>query len=768
MKRILIRMSVLTGVVVLGAIAIAQAQRGTTDSAPMADAASSAPVDEGSPAPILTSPSARSSGPEPGVNPLREKRISLNDLASAPASGGNRSFSTPSADSASPGRARAATALPATIPDPFATPADVPRGADRPRAFNTAALIGTTSPANAGVVPTAATTDKLTEASQTAAGNGTPTLASTTSVGSARPSVNPPAILAPPANSGAETSNTFSSAPAASKEPPRPIGTEPSRPGRELTPAPMSPAPTSQPARTSEPAPFKLDPSASGSSMPLMGTSTDRGAADRAPPQANPSQGGAMVPDASASFGTGKPGARQLEGPQSPSLTVHKVGPPETQVGKTATFQTKIRNIGQTAAHSVEVRDEVPKGTRLVGTTPRATPGARGELVWQLGTIKPGDEVVVQMQIMPLEEGEIGSVATVHFNAEASIRTVSTKPELAIRATGPGRAAIGDEVGLAIVVSNPGSGTAENVVLEAKIPPSLRHPAGSDLEYEVGLLKPKESRQLELKLTAVEAGVINMPLIARAEANLKADGRFDLEVVSPRLEVALEGPKRRFLEREAVYTLSVSNPGTAPARQVQLVCHLPPGLQFVNANNSGQYEATTRTVHWLLEELPVRETGKVELTTMPTEAGEHKLVLRGLAEKGVSAEKEQPVLIEGVAAIRFDLTSLANPIVRGSETGYEIRVMNQGSKAASNVRVSLLLPPEMRAIAAEGPTRHQLEPNRVVFEGLSQLAPKADTTYRVRVQGLQSGDLRIRALLQTDEIQTPVTKEESTRVYSDE
>ncbi len=153
---------------------------------------------------------------------------------------------------------------------------------------------------------------------------------------------------------------------------------------------------------------------------------------------------------------------------------------------------------------------------------------------------------------------------------------------------------------------------------------------------------------------------------------------------------------------------------------------------------------------------------------MPTEPGEQKLVLRGVTEKGVSAEREQPVVIEGVTAIRFDLTSLANPIVRGAETTYEVHVMNQGSKAATNVRVSLLLPPEMRALAAEGPTRHQIESNRVVFEGLSQLAAKADTTYRVRVQGLQPGDLRIRAQLLTDEIQTPVTTEESTRVYSDE
>jgi len=54
-----------------------------------------------------------------------------------------------------------------------------------------------------------------------------------------------------------------------------------------------------------------------------------------------------------------------------------------------------------------------------------------------------------------------------------------------------------------------------------------------------------------------------------------------------------------------------------------------------------------------------------------------------------------------------------------------------------------------------------------VFESLPRLAAKADTTYRVRVQGLKPGDQRVRVQLLTDEIRVPITKEESTRVYSD-
>ena len=246
-------------------------------------------------------------------------------------------------------------------------------------------------------------------------------------------------------------------------------------------------------------------------------------------------------------------------------------------------------------------------------------------------------------------------MATVNFTADASARTVATKPQLAIKTTGPDKALIGDEVTLAIIVSNPGSGIAQKVVLEERVPPGLQHAAGPELEYEVGDLKPNESRQLDLKLTATQAGRIGNTLVARAEANLDAEDRFEIDVLAPQLDVSMEGPKRRYLEREATYVFSVANPGTAPAKQVQLVAHLPPGLKFVSANNAGEYEEATRSVHWLLEELPVKETGSVALVTMPVEAGPQTLRLRGSADKGVAVEKEQPVVVEGIAAIHLEV-----------------------------------------------------------------------------------------------------------------
>jgi len=59
---------------------------------------------------------------------------------------------------------------------------------------------------------------------------------------------------------------------------------------------------------------------------------------------------------------------------------------------------------------------------------------------------------------------------------------------------------------------------ATGVVLDERIPPGLQHPAGAELEYEVGDLKPGESRRLDLALVANRPGPTTNLLTARATA----------------------------------------------------------------------------------------------------------------------------------------------------------------------------------------------------------------------------------------------------------
>jgi uncharacterized membrane protein len=326
---------------------------------------------------------------------------------------------------------------------------------------------------------------------------------------------------------------------------------------------------------------------------------------------------------------------------------------------------------------------------------------------------------------------------------------------------------IGEQLTLDIKLSNPGSGAATGVVLLENIPQGLKHSAGPSLEFEVGTLAPGESRQLQLVLNAEQAGPTANVLVAHADANLEVRSTTELEVIAPALAVDVQGPSRRYLERPATYVLSVANPGTAAAKNIELTSFLPKGMKFMSANNAGQYDSRSHSVSWALDELPSQQSGSVELVAMPIEAGDQQLRVEGKAGGGLEDQKQQSVLVEGLAAILFEVADLNDPIEAGGETTYEIRVVNQGSKDSTALRVVCLLPQGMKALSATGPTRYDLEADRVIFSPLGRLAPKADTTYTVKVQALQPGDQRIRVQILTDEMKSPVTKEESTRVYSD-
>lgn len=477
--------------------------------------------------------------------------------------------------------------------------------------------------------------------------------------------------------------------------------------------------------------------------------------------------GAGAMPQTMSGDGTGKPGEKALEGVQQPTLVIQKFAPGEIQVGKPAKFVLQIRNSGTQAADNVTIQDDVPQGTQLVSTSPNASVQGT-HLAWQLGKLSPGEDRTIEMQVMPKSEGDIGSVATVTYSAQASVRTRCTMPQLAIRMTAASEVMVGKQQHVKIEIRNPGSGDATGVMLLENVPPGVKHAAGPSLEFEIGTLHAGETRELDLVLNAEKPGKVTNVLTARAQGNLQVQQQVEFEVIAPGLTVGLQGPERRYLERPATYEVSVQNPGTATAHDVQIVTKLPKGMRFVKANNMGEYDANTHAVYWSLAELPKGEKGTVELTAMPIETGPQTLQVESHAQQGLADKTQREVIVEGLAAIKFEVRSLQDPVEVNGEAGYEIRVVNQGTKAAGNVQVTAELPPGFKLTSAEGETQHKADGNRLVFEPLQQLAPKADTVYRIRAQAMQAGDQRLVVEVKTDDLEQPIRREENTRVFGDQ
>ncbi|NCY02495.1 MAG: DUF11 domain-containing protein, partial [Planctomycetia bacterium] len=474
-----------------------------------------------------------------------------------------------------------------------------------------------------------------------------------------------------------------------------------------------------------------------------------------------------------AATGQGRPGAVQLEGLQTPQLAVEKRGPREIQVGKPARYEILVRNVGTATAQDVTLRDAVPYGTVLITTTPPASPTGLAstdatELLWPLGTLGPGAEARVSMEVMPQIEGDIGSVASVSFRTEASARSRATKPALQLEASETKAVRIGGELKLSLKVSNPGTGVATGVVLEGVLPDGVSHGAGRELEFDVGQLRPGESRTIDLVMGSTGPGVHTASFTARADGRLEITQPVRLEVTAPTLELATQMPTRRYLQRPATCVLSMVNAGTAAARSIELAAQLPPGMKFVRANNAGWYEERSHRVLWNLEELPPGEVGTVEMVLMPVDLGPQRIVAAARSSDGPSDQKIHTVEVEGLAALVFEVTDSEDPIEVGGVTEYIVRVGNQGTKAAGGVRLTATLLGDLEPVDAKGPVAHRIDNLAFVFEPLAKLAPSEEAVFRVRVRGRREGDQRVQVQLTTDDHPAPITKEEITRVYADQ
>lgn len=468
------------------------------------------------------------------------------------------------------------------------------------------------------------------------------------------------------------------------------------------------------------------------------------------------------------------PGDRQLEGIQAPSLTIEKLSPIEIQLNQQASFEIIVRNIGRVTAEEVQVVDQVPAGCEFVRSTPQTQPqGKTQSLSWNLGILRPGQEKKIVFQLKPTQPGEMGSVAQVTFATQASMRTLVTKPVLEIVHQAEATHLIGDSVILDVIVINKGDGPAKNVLIQQKVPEQLEFPDGlpsasRGIEYEIGTLMPGKSQRVKLALKAANIGKIQSIMYASAEGGLRAQHELPIEVIAPKLVTQSSGPKKRFLKRSATHEFRVANQGTANATNVQLIAKLPSGLRFVQANNQGRYDSEGHAVYWSLAELAQNIEAKVELKTMPVDVGNQPIKFESSADLEIKSALEHDLSVEHLVDVFFEIDDVIDPIEIGGNTSYRVRVVNQGTKAATNIRLQIDFPTGLAPSSVNGSLRHTIRGQQVIFEPINSMNPNDELSFMINSRGQSVGDHRVVVSMQTDGRTSPVSKQESTRVYSDQ
>ncbi|MBP3531670.1 MAG: DUF11 domain-containing protein [Thermoguttaceae bacterium] len=463
--------------------------------------------------------------------------------------------------------------------------------------------------------------------------------------------------------------------------------------------------------------------------------------------------------------GTGVPGDKKLEGAQTTQIVVEKIAPKEIQVDREAKFAVKVKNLGSAPARNLVVRDVLPVGARFVAAdVASVVPNARGEFAWPPFDLAPCSEKTFEYRIIPTQEGEIGSVATVAIAAEASCRVRCVRPALEVEVVAPQEATLGSNIDLNVVVANVGTGAATNVALLETIPDGLRHPSGAVLDHALGTLAPGEKKRVPLTLQCVAPGATVNNLVVTADGDLRKEIQTEILVRAPKLELSIDGAETPYLERQTTYRLKAANVGDAAAKDVKLVAEIPTGTTFVSANNLGVYKAETRSVYWDLAELPAGAAGEIELTLTPTKIGAARLTFGGTGPLGLTAQVVKDVEIDGLPALSYAVKTSPNPVEIGKEIVYEIQLANRGTKASTNATLQIAAPEALKIVSVEGPTRYSQQNGAFVFDVVREIPAKSAVTYKVKAVCEAVGDCRVRFQLSSDDLE-PLVKEENVRVY---
>ena len=131
--------------------------------------------------------------------------------------------------------------------------------------------------------------------------------------------------------------------------------------------------------------------------------------------------------------------------------------------------------------------------------------------------------------------------------------------------------------------------------------------------------------------------------------------------------------------------------------------------------------------------------------------------------EGVSASAQTS--IEGIPAVLLEVIDLNDPIEVGGNETYVITATNQGSMADTNIAIVCTLEENETYVSSSGATTGRAEGNKVVFQPLASLAPKAQAQWKVVVKAVKAGDVRFKVTMNTDQLTRPVEETESTNLY---
>lgn len=445
------------------------------------------------------------------------------------------------------------------------------------------------------------------------------------------------------------------------------------------------------------------------------------------------------------------------------AVLLEKSMPAEVISGKPYEYELKVTNISKLKLDGVEVAEAIPaalKITETAGGTMRD-----GALHFNVGNLAPGESKTMRLGATAGSTGQVGTCASVSYNTTLCLATNVVAPAIKLVKSMPAEVMVCDEIPIKFTVTNTGTGMARNVKIEENFPTGMTTVDGRPtIAIDAGSLGAGESKTLSLNAKVAKTGQYTNKATARADNGLTSESApVSVTVRQPILAITKAGPEKQFIGRPITFEINVTNKGDAVARDLVVTDTLPAGAKFESATDGGR--AAAGKVQWALGELAPGASKKMSVTLSGQTAGVLKNDVTAQARCAQAVTATAQTSLGGIPALLLEVVDVTDPIEVGQNQTYVITVTNQGSADDTDIKIVANLEDTMEFVSAGGATRAAAQGKTITFEPLPSLAPKAKAEWKVVVKAVNSGDVRFKIDMNSDQLTRPVAETESSNFY---
>ncbi|MBN1864491.1 MAG: DUF11 domain-containing protein [Victivallales bacterium] len=454
--------------------------------------------------------------------------------------------------------------------------------------------------------------------------------------------------------------------------------------------------------------------------------------------------------------------------PSETTLLIERTVPETVRPNAEYSYELRLTNRSLYKLDEIILTEKIPPNFTVTKITPEPQDKRGNVLKWVFPFMAPSQKEIITISGKATQTGKVVHLGNADLNfhlGQMNAIMEVVNPSLQFTIDAPAEVIVNEVFPATFSFRNNGTAT----VLEA----SLNHTldglrvakGGSDkLPITIGDLSPGDSRQYIVEFSAPKTGAFTNKFVAKAKDGVTAECQMKTLVKQPKLVLAGDAPKMRYVGNIINYTLSIKNTGDGFAKDLTAQINLPSGVKFDSADEGGK--SVGNGVVWNLGNLGPGETKALKANFMAQQIMVVKATAQAKALAAQSNSLSFDTDVQGIPALLLMVEDVNDPVEVGKNEIYKVMVKNQGSLAATGVKIQCKLEDSMKFINASGPTKAIGTQGGVIdFEPLKSLGVNESVTWIINVEALKEGDMRFYAEIHCDQLQRKVSEDESTQFY---